>query len=480
MYVALGEDAFADELAAKLNLSNKYFRFGLEENYLDMVAKADLVTVKLDNGSYGEFACAQIKGAVADILRSHDDLMTLYNHALIGSYVQEGLDMLHIDINAEAVELEWNKYLDEESREMLETVLAQFKAELVKAGVPEYYYIELQGYVDQALEDYGLAGLPGIAVDIDPIVIPVVDLAAYALENVLYAYARFTNDMTSIISNIHAVSPDATVVFMGVTNPLEGFELDLSEFGVDFVDYSDCVMAVDVLVEMLNVQIYGAALVTENVIFVHDNDADAIYDALHVYCDHVYDDCLDAECNRCLAVRVVLGHSFTNYVSNNDATCTEDGTETAHCEYCGASDTRTDIGSALGHDWKAATCTDPKTCKTCGKTQGQPAPHKWANATCTESRKCTVCGKVDGEALGHNFGRWITDVEPTYEHGGEEHRTCSRCGHVERNYPPALELGFTITDIIITIVAAIVVAAAIGAVLIYRDRKKDYVNGGKK
>ena len=117
--------------------------------------------------------------------------------------------------------------------------------------------------------------------------------------------------MTSVISNVHAVSPDATMVFMGVTNPLEGFELDFSEFGVDFVDYDECVMAADVLVEMLNVQIYGAALVSENVIFVHDNDADAIYNALHVYCDHVYDDCLDAECNRCLAIRVVLGHSFT-------------------------------------------------------------------------------------------------------------------------------------------------------------------------
>ena len=356
LYVALGEDTFAEELAAKLNLSNKYFRFGLEENYLDMVAKADLVTVKLDNGSYGEFAYAQVHGVVAEILRSHEDFMTFYNHALIGSFVKEGLDTLHIDINAQAVELEWNKYLDEEGREMLDTVLAQFKAELLRAGVPEYYYIELQSYADQILEDYGIAGL-GVALDIDPVVIPVVDLTVYALENVLYAYARFTSDMTSIISNVHAVSPDATVVFMGVTNPLEGFELDLSTCGVDFVDYSECVMAADVLVEMLNVQIYGAALVSENVIFVHDNDADAIYNALHVYCDHVYDDCLDAECNRCLAIRVVLGHSFTKYVSNNDATCTEDGTETAKCDYCDAVDTRTDSRSALGHDWKAATCT---------------------------------------------------------------------------------------------------------------------------
>ncbi len=44
-------------------------------------------------------------------------------------------------------------------------------------------------------------------------------------------------------------------------------------------------------------------------------------------------------------------HTFTNYVSNNDATCTEDGTETAVCDDCDVTDTRTDIGSALGHSY---------------------------------------------------------------------------------------------------------------------------------
>ena len=60
-------------------------------------------------------------------------------------------------------------------------------------------------------------------------------------------------------------------------------------------------------------------------------------------------------------------HSFTSYVPNGDATCTEDGTETAACDNgCGATDTRTDEGSALGHelvrvDEITATCTEPGT-----------------------------------------------------------------------------------------------------------------------
>ena len=46
-----------------------------------------------------------------------------------------------------------------------------------------------------------------------------------------------------------------------------------------------------------------------------------------------------------------LGHSFTNYVSDNNATCTEDGTKTAKCERCDETDTVTVIGSKLGHEF---------------------------------------------------------------------------------------------------------------------------------
>jgi len=42
-------------------------------------------------------------------------------------------------------------------------------------------------------------------------------------------------------------------------------------------------------------------------------------------------------------------HSFTNYVSNDDATCTEDGTKTAKCDNCDETDTVVDEGSAKGH-----------------------------------------------------------------------------------------------------------------------------------
>ena len=42
-----------------------------------------------------------------------------------------------------------------------------------------------------------------------------------------------------------------------------------------------------------------------------------------------------------------LNHLFSNYTYDNNATCTQDGTETAKCERCDATDTRTVKGSKL-------------------------------------------------------------------------------------------------------------------------------------
>ena len=47
-----------------------------------------------------------------------------------------------------------------------------------------------------------------------------------------------------------------------------------------------------------------------------------------------------------------LEHSFTNYISDGKATCTQDGSKTAQCDHgCGLTDTKPDVGSALGHSF---------------------------------------------------------------------------------------------------------------------------------
>ena len=35
------------------------------------------------------------------------------------------------------------------------------------------------------------------------------------------------------------------------------------------------------------------------------------------------------------------------------------------------------------HRWNTTTCTTPKICSICGKTEGEPLGHQWIDATCT-------------------------------------------------------------------------------------------------
>ena len=83
-------------------------------------------------------------------------------------------------------------------------------------------------------------------------------------------------------------------------------------------------------------------------------------------CKHVYDGDCDAICNKCSEERPVT------------------------------------------HDYKEATCIQPKTCKDCGKTDGNALGHTWASADCDSPKTCTVCGTTEGSALNHNYG------SPTY------------------------------------------------------------------
>lgn len=58
------------------------------------------------------------------------------------------------------------------------------------------------------------------------------------------------------------------------------------------------------------------------------------------------------ECGDTYTVEIpATGHIFENYVSNNDATCTADGTETAKCNNCDETDTRTAEGSMLTYTY---------------------------------------------------------------------------------------------------------------------------------
>ena len=76
-----------------------------------------------------------------------------------------------------------------------------------------------------------------------------------------------------------------------------------------------------------------------------------------IECDHtastVQSTCAEtAVCTVCEGVIPLAPHSFTNYVPNGDVTCTTDGTKTAKCDNCDATDTIFDV-AATGHTYGA-------------------------------------------------------------------------------------------------------------------------------
>jgi len=92
------------------------------------------------------------------------------------------------------------------------------------------------------------------------------------------------------------------------------------------------------------------------------------------------------------------------------------------------------------HDMLPATCTEPATCRECGKTVGEPLGHTEVidpavEATCTEAgitegKHCSVCGEVLVEQteippLGHD---WM----PAASGSG---RVCRVCGATEEAEP---------------------------------------------
>ena len=111
---------------------------------------------------------------------------------------------------------------------------------------------------------------------------------------------------------------------------------------------------------------------------------------------------------------VALGmkeHSFTNYVSNKNATCTSDGTETAKCDYCPAVDTRVEERSMLPHDFEIMVVKP-------GCIEGGFTKYSCKNCFYTYTADKT-------EPLGHDYDSTVT--EPTCTEGGFTTHICSRC-----------------------------------------------------
>ena len=158
-----------------------------------------------------------------------------------------------------------------------------------------------------------------------------------------------------------------------------------------------------------------------------------------------------------------MGHSFTDYVSNNDATCTADGTKTAVCDNgCGETDTIADEGTKLEHKFTDYVSDNNATCQKdgtktaecdygCGATDtitdenSSTKAHKFTHyvsnndATCTadgtKTAECDYgCGATDtitdkGTKLEHVFTKYVSNNDATCQTDGTKTAECDYgCG----------------------------------------------------
>lgn len=122
-------------------------------------------------------------------------------------------------------------------------------------------------------------------------------------------------------------------------------------------------------------------------------------------------------------------HDFAPFVSNNDATCTKDGTKYHICKTCLLKETVVDEGSAKGHKWTLdtenstqATCLEDGhyhyICDDCGATKDEEIPnyggHDFLDGTCTK------CGEFQYKdylslnvSLPHELTWWATKSRGT-------------------------------------------------------------------
>ena len=127
-------------------------------------------------------------------------------------------------------------------------------------------------------------------------------------------------------------------------------------------------------------------------------------------------------CKTCLnPYKFPTGHNMENYESDNNATCTQDGTKTARCQNdgCGESKTIPDEGSKLGHNFINYTPNGDANCTSVGT----------RTATCS---RCTATDTQPGEGVAPNHNV-ISDpaTPPTCTRDGLTAGShCSRCQEV--------------------------------------------------
>ena len=119
------------------------------------------------------------------------------------------------------------------------------------------------------------------------------------------------------------------------------------------------------------------------------------------------------------------GHSFSDWMVEQEATCVNEGLESRSCAMCGERE-ETIIPLASHTEGLAPTCTTAQNCTVCGEELAPALGHEpGPDATCTTAQTCVTCGKVLNKATGHTYKAVVT--APTCTAEGYTTYTCT-CG----------------------------------------------------
>ena len=126
------------------------------------------------------------------------------------------------------------------------------------------------------------------------------------------------------------------------------------------------------------------------------------------------------------------GHTFLNYVYNNNASCTQNGTESAQCERCDAKDSRAKEGTMLAHEyeWMHNSQSHYQVCVNCFL-ETEHGPHRSDSPATEENEEiCLDCGRVLMPPLQHVHSMTLIEEKlPTCtKKGNIEHYFCHKCG----------------------------------------------------
>ncbi|MBQ2989619.1 MAG: hypothetical protein IJD59_11000 [Clostridia bacterium] len=275
-YVAIGGDdaLYAELLAAKMGLDDKYTAMNWNNLDSSIIAKADLITIGYTESMISGFATEQIIAYIANYIdvtlrdSANNYADEALNHffgqmtpapseetvknvlANLAAYLNDAFDGVLTETGlagAEIADMDWAALVGAENVAYIDEAIASITGALVEAGLPATFTQEIN-VLDLLLDKLDEID-PSIAAmiayfDVEEVKamfgdyatytleIPVADAIAFAVESYLYSYVKFNVEYAQLVYAVNAINPDAQIVLLGNYNAFAGLGFDFVVDGV--------------------------------------------------------------------------------------------------------------------------------------------------------------------------------------------------------------------------------------------------------